>query len=217
MNILEALPITLQLDNTEFTAGANTTIQASIYKGDDVYTQINKGKVTFKVNGKTLKDSNGKVIYAKVVNGTAIIENYEIPSTWDNNTTIEATYTGSTEQATLKSEKTNVTITATQPAMSIINITSAPSKTIQLTTQITQANNPIKTGKVIFKINGKTVKDSNGKVIYAKVSDGVATINYTIPENMKIDTYEIKAIFTAPGYEKLESTGTLTIAKVDIS
>ena len=54
-------------------------------------------------------------------------------------------------------------------------------------------------------------------MIYAKVTDGVATINYTIPENMKIDTYEIKAIFTATGYEKLESTGTLTIARVETS
>lgn len=217
MNILEALPITLKIDNTEFTTGENTSIQASIYKGDDVFTQINKGKVTFKVNGKTLKDSNGKVIYAKVVNGTAIIENYEVPSTWDNNTTIEATYTGSAEQATLKSEKTNITINPTEPTMSIINVTSAPSETIQITAQITQSDNPIKTGKVVFKINGKTVKDSNGKVIYAKVTDGVATINYTIPENMKIDTYEIKAIFTATGYEKLESTGTLTIARVETS
>ena len=217
MNILEAFPITLQIDNTEFTAGENTNIQASIYKGDDVYTQINKGKITFKVNGKTLKDTDGKVIYAKVVNGTAIIENYEIPSTWNDNTTIEATYTGSAQQATIKSEKTNITLTSTQPTMSIVNITSTPSETIQLTAQITQSNNPINTGKVVFKVNGKTVKDSNGKVIYAKVTDGVAAINYTIPENMKIDTYEIKAIFTATGYEKLENTGTLTIAKVENS
>jgi len=36
--------------------------------------KINIGKVTIKVNGKALKDENGKVIYAKVVNGQATIK-----------------------------------------------------------------------------------------------------------------------------------------------
>ena len=35
---------------------------------------INKGNVVFKVNGKTVEDSNGKVIYAKVTGGIASIE-----------------------------------------------------------------------------------------------------------------------------------------------
>ena len=83
----------LKVDTTEFTIGKNTTITASIYLGDDVMTDINAGKVVFKVNGKTLKDFTGKVIYAKVVNGTATIENYEIPQTWNrDNLTITAVY-----------------------------------------------------------------------------------------------------------------------------
>ena len=42
-----------------------------------INTNINQGKVTFNVNGKTLKDVNGKVIYAKVVNGTE-----QLKTTW---------------------------------------------------------------------------------------------------------------------------------------
>ncbi|WP_302853038.1 right-handed parallel beta-helix repeat-containing protein, partial [Methanosphaera stadtmanae] len=44
--------------------------------------------------------------------------------------------------------------------------------------------NPINTGRVVFKVNGKTIKDTNGNIIYATVKDGIATIeNYTVPAN----------------------------------
>ena len=62
----------LIVDTTEFTAGESTTIKASIYYATKINTNITNGKVTFKVNGKTLKDTNGKVIYVKMINGTAV-------------------------------------------------------------------------------------------------------------------------------------------------
>ena len=56
-----------------------------------INTNITKGKVTFKVDGKTLKDANGKVIYAKIINGTATIKDYLVPEDWaKEGTTIEA-------------------------------------------------------------------------------------------------------------------------------
>ena len=57
------------------TIGEKINITATITINNQTATDINKRKVTFKVNGKTLKDANGKVIYAKVINGTATIEN----------------------------------------------------------------------------------------------------------------------------------------------
>ena len=82
-----------------------------------------------------------------------------------------------------------------------------------VTATVKDGDKAITTGKVVFKINGKTVKDTNGKVIYANVDvNGVATIpDYTIPESMKTGTYTITALFTAPNYEKLQSNSTLTI------
>ncbi|MBE6488350.1 MAG: hypothetical protein E7Z86_06520 [Methanosphaera stadtmanae] len=75
-----------------------------------INTNLTKGKVTFKVDGKTLKDANGKVIYAKVVNGTATIEDYMVPDTWNKHSTIQAVYSGSSELAKISSEKTELTI-----------------------------------------------------------------------------------------------------------
>jgi hypothetical protein len=57
-----------------------------------------------------LKDANGKVIYAKVVNGTATIEDYMVPDTWNKHSTIQAVYSGSSELAKISSEKTELTI-----------------------------------------------------------------------------------------------------------
>ena len=72
----------------------------------------------------------------------------------------------------------------------------------------------ITTGKIVFKVNGKTVKDENGKVIYAKVdSNGEVSVNYTIPESFKAGTYNIEAVFTASGYEKLTDNTTMTVVK----
>ena len=72
---------TLTVDPITATVGETITLTARITSGDDTLTDINKGKITFKVNGKTLKDERGKVIYVKVVNGTARIENYLVPWT----------------------------------------------------------------------------------------------------------------------------------------
>ncbi len=66
-------------------------------------------------------------------------------------------------------------------------------------------------GKVVFKINGKTVKDENGKVIYVKVVDNQVIINYTLPSDMKAKEYNITATFISNYYERLEDTKVLNV------
>ncbi|RAP52030.1 MAG: hypothetical protein BZ133_01925, partial [Methanosphaera sp. SHI613] len=65
--------------------------------------------------------------------------------------------------------------------------------------------------KVVIKVNGKSLKDANGKVIYAKVVDGIATIQYTIPENMKAKEYNLTAV--SLGSERLTAEQKLTITE----
>ena len=203
---------TLKVDTTTFTIGENATIQATIYLNNKTAENINKGKVVFKINGKTLKDSNGKVIYAKIVNGTATIENYYIPATWNKeNLTIEAVYSGSNLYGSLRSDKQLITIEEPTPTITTEDITATKGETITLKATVKQGNTLLDSGKVVFKINGKTVKDANGKVIYLKVENGQVTTNYTIPTTYKTKTYTITATYIATGYDRLESTKTLTI------
>ena len=210
-NLPKKLVPTLKVDTTEFTVGSTATISASIYYGDEVMSDINKGKVTFKVNGKTLKDSTtGKVIYAKVTGGVASIEGYEIPQDWKEGSTIQAVYSGSSDLAKMSSEKTNITITSTEPVIETEDITASVGSTINLTATITSVT-PVNNGKIVFKINGKTVKDANGKVIYAKVANNQVKIEYTLPEDMTAGTYNITAVFISADYGRLEDSKALTL------
>lgn len=165
--------------------GNTINITARIQENDETLTSINSGKVTFKVNGKTLKDASGKVIYVKVVNGTATIENYVVPTEWTrNDTTIQAIYTGSAQCSKLTSEKTQPVISPMAPSITTNDITATAGEQITLTANINDGDKQINTGKVLFKINGKTIKDANGKVLYVKVVNGIASLNYTIPSDM---------------------------------
>ena len=202
---------TLQIDTTTFTIGQTANITASIYYGNDILTNISKGKVTFKVNGKTLKDENGKVLYAKVINGTATIENYLVPATWKEGTTIEAIYSGSAECEKLTSEKTDITIIAEEAKITTEDVTTTTGGKITLKATITDNNKVINAGKVVFKINGITVKDENGKVIYAKVVNNQVVLEYTLPESMKAGAYNITATLISADYDRLTDSKTLTV------
>ncbi len=208
--------LTLKIDTKTFIINQNNTITARIYQGENIQNNITGGKIVFKVNGKSLKDTNGKVIYAKVVNGTATIENYTVPPTWNKeNTTITAVYSGYKEYTPLRSQEEQITLTTPTPTLTITPITDniQTGSTIKLQAKITNDNTPITTGKIIFKLNGKTLKDANGKVIYAQVdANGTVSFDYNIG-NLKVNTYKLTATFIANGYDKLEANTTINVVK----
>ena len=77
---------------------------------------------------------------------------------------------------------------------------------------ITDGNKLINTGKVVFKVNGKTVKDANGKVIYAKVINNTVSMEYALPESYNVGSYNLTTVFNAGGYDKLVDTKTVIVA-----
>ncbi|MBE6488861.1 MAG: Ig-like domain repeat protein [Methanosphaera stadtmanae] len=208
--------LTLKIDTKTFIINQNNTITARIYQGENIQNNISGGKVVFKVNGKSLKDENGKVIYAKVVNGTASIENYTVPQTWNKeNITITAVYSGYKEYQSLRSQEEQITLTTPTPTLTIttINTDVQTGSTIKLQAKVTNGNTPITTGKIVFKINGKTLKDTNGKVIYAKVyANGTVSLDYNIG-NLKANTYNLTATFIQTGYDKLTANTTINVVK----
>ena len=188
----------------------DTTINLTATVTDQLGNNINTGKVTFKVNGKTVKDTNGKVIYAKVVDGIATVE-YVVPdSLAGKEVNITAVYSGSA-----KYYKESITITKTIakaiPTLTTEDVTATLGGKITLKATITDNNKVINTGKIVFKINGKTVKDENGKVIYAKVVNNTVELEYTLPESMKAGSYNITATFISADYDRLTDSKTLTV------
>lgn len=204
----------INIDGINLTAGQTVTLTARLT--DQLENNITGGKVVFKVNGKTLKDSSGKVIYAKVENGVATAE-YTVPDSMaESNITIQATYTGTskynkeTAEITTEVAKQEATLTIDELPESI-----QANSNITITARVQAGDTPITTGKVVFKINGKTLKDDNGKVIYAKVdSNGTATITGYNIGDLKATSYTLKAVFTATGYNKLEANQTIDVIRV---
>jgi hypothetical protein len=198
----------ITIETINLTAGNVATIKATVTASDD--STVTNGKVTFKVNGKTLKDENGKVIYAKVTDGVATAE-YLVPTDMNGkDLNITAIYSGSSK-FNKSTESIVESVAKAEPTLTVANVTASAGQTINLTATITDGDKQINTGKIVFKINGKTVKDENGKVIYAKVVNGQVSVEYTLPADMKSKDYNITATFISSDYDKLENTAVLTV------
>ncbi|AWX32223.1 Ig-like domain-containing protein [Methanosphaera sp. BMS] len=195
------------LNVSEVTANAGETVTLTTTVKDMLGNNINIGKVTFKVNGKTVKDANGKVIYAKVVDGVASVE-YTVPEDLaGQNYTITAVYAGSAGFAKVQNTST-LLIKDDEASIEFENepVTAKVGQTVTFTVKVTGDAT-----KVVFKINGKSLKDANGKVIYAKVVDGIATVDYVIPEGMKAKDYTLSAV--TMGGERLTAEQKFTITE----
>ena len=172
--------------------------------------KINGGKVFIKVNGKVLKDENGKVIYAKVVNGQAVVKSLLTNLKNNDELTILAKYVGTGKYKSAENTtKVNITIT---PTITTEDITTTVGSTIALTATVTDGSNVINKAKVVFKINGKTVKDVNGKIIYAKLVNNTVTFEYKLPETYNANNYTITATLISQDYDRITDTKTLIIA-----
>ncbi|MBR3213669.1 MAG: Ig-like domain repeat protein, partial [Methanosphaera sp.] len=119
---------------------------------------------------------------------------------------ITAVYSGSSKYEESQ-ETAAINMTATTPALTIEPITDSVTIGTQVTLKasVTGTSSPLNNGKVVFKLNGKTLKDESGKVIYAKVVNGVATLDYTFAD-VKAKAYTLSAVLISTEYERLEDS-----------
>ncbi|RAP47174.1 MAG: hypothetical protein BZ136_06645 [Methanosphaera sp. rholeuAM74] len=173
---------------------------------------INTGKVSFKVNGKTLRDTDGRILYALVVNGTASTDVTALESWTKTDSTIEAIYSGSNVTTSSKSGKVDLSVSnppVPEEAKIEIGELDEASPGDNVTIKVTATG--VSGGKVILKVNGKTVKNADGK-LYAKLDEnGVATFTYYVPKTAKDGNYTVKAVYTDSVY-KLYDEETLIVS-----
>lgn len=96
--------------------------------------------------------------------------------------------------------------------------TSCMDKTVKFIATVTDnaTNAKLKNGVVIFKLNGETLKDANGKAIQVQVVNGQAVFNYTVPDGMKARNYTINATYSYKDFYGARTNATLTIEPVDV-
>ena len=209
---ISKLNTVITVDPTKLNTNKSVNLTARI-NGVNSDAIINEGKVVFKINGKTLKDENGKVIYVKVVNGVAsMIYSLDNISNY-NNLNITATYSGSTTFDSSKSDAVTIEKPeVTSPIITMDNMTAKVKDkiTINATIKDLEGNN-LQNGKVVFKIDGKTVKDSEGKVIYADIINGEVSIEYDTSK-LKVGNHTIKVVMISSLFDsRIDQTATLTI------
>ncbi|MDO5851172.1 MAG: hypothetical protein Q4Q23_01640, partial [Methanobacteriaceae archaeon] len=62
------------------------------------------------------------------------------------------------------------------------------------------------TGTIVYKINQKTIGKTN-------ITNGKATLTYTIPKNYSAKNYTITAVLSDKNYQRTETNTTLTLQK----
>lgn len=182
--------------DTNPTLGDTTTLTATFYDENDEI--ITEGTVIFRINGKTLRDNEGNVIYAEIIDGQATIPDVNITKEWlKPDTTIQAIYVGNGDNEAIFTKATTINVTKPEATITLeAPTTTTIGETITLTANVTDRDKAINSGRVVFKLNGKTLKDDDGKALYVNVENGVATTTYTIPAKTKAKTYNLTAVFT---------------------
>ena len=227
------LKSTIVVDSIVGYIGENITLTARIT--DENGKLVNGGNIVFKFNGKTLRedgrfDSTASPMKFKVVDG--IVKYITVADAYLRNVKhITATYSGSYNYESSKAEYNHVLLNKRSAQ---INVTVTPNFTKQNTKIVFNAtikdvtingtNTSIinNNGKVIFKINGKVVKDEDGNIIFVKVVNNSANYTYYIPNamasvynNSVLRNYTVEAVYGNPLYDS--DTRNTTIFNVEQS
>lgn len=206
----------------DITTDINSKVNITCHVYDETGKEVDYGKVIFKINGKTLKDTDGNILFRKVINATATIQNYTIPSNWRNHEyTLSAVYGENKYYKESRSANSTITLIIHKTELEITSADTFKSNgTITLSVKITDITNhtnmtirSVNTGKVVFKINGKTLKNKTEEVIYANVINNTASITYTLPY-MSAKTYNLTAVFSDSLYKRQEVNSKITIVNI---
>ena len=203
------------LETINAQVGDTINLKAYVY---DIYgNPINTGRVVFKVNGKTIKDANGNIIYATVKDGIATIENYTVPANWFKiKSVLNVVYGGTSTYEQTRTNNTipmNITKKTATMTMTTNTTTTKPGQTIKITVKITEKDTNVNEGQVLFKVNGKTMRDNKGYIVYHEVKDGLVTITYTIPENARAQDYTFTCVYGHKLYNRNDINSTITVVK----
>ena len=195
--------VDFEVEDVVVNNGNMATLRAYVY--DSYGHALNTGRVVFKLNGKTLKDTDNTTLYADVIGGVAEVK-YMIPANMQpKDYTLTAVtesdkYNKATENATLKVMKTTPKI-----VVSPLNVKRSQNTTITIKLVDDNENNIVGNTNIAVKLNGKTV------IKPMKITDGIAQITLNLTE-YKNSNYNITVVAGANKlYESCSMTDVLTI------
>jgi len=140
---------------------------------------INEGKVVFKLNGNTIG-------YSNVNNGIATYA-YNAKSLTPKDYTLTVKF-GETSNYLGSSSDSKLTVVRDESKIVVNNVNVISNETVKITATVTNKNNGVyaTSGKVAFKLNGKTIG-------YANVTNGKAILTYKAVHSAK--SYKLNATY----------------------
>ena len=195
----------------------NDTITITANVVDSNNNPVNGGKVVFIVNGETICDSEGNIIYANVENGVATINTTAL-RTWVNKySTICAEYIGNDVYGDSTSEYSTMNISLRTPTVTILtDKTSVKSgEKVLFIVQVRDGEKLVNQGSVIFKLNGITLKDTTGNIYIVKVENGIAKLEYIIPDGFSAKNYTLTTVYVGKDYERGSDVSSLIVPRIN--
>lgn len=182
---------------------------------DEFGNPLNYGFVSVSVNSKSVKYENRSAIYANVKNGTATI-NYTIPNLWKyKNYTYVFRYYGKTRYESTYGDKAIISVA------NVVKVKTAHASTTKYNTSLTVAvkvryasnSSLVENGKVIFKINGKTIKNSDGTTLTVNVINGTAKCKIPLDEKYSAKKFKLNVVYVN-GVQRGEKNSTFQVTKI---
>ena len=170
------------------------------------------GTINYQIN-QTLKDGYYNITIISGANGKYLSSTAKTVLV-KSNTSIKTNYTNNTLNT--QSSKNSGT-TKTSSIMSILTGASTvkAGDTIKLIAHLTENNTDINTGNLVFKMDGITIKDENNNSVKAKINDGLATLEYKIPDTLSAGTRNLTAVYSSNKYPRTELTAKLTLNRLN--
>ena len=192
----------------------NDNITLTSIVKDDLGNFVDEGLVIFRINGKTLRDDEGNVIYVRVYGGKAELSNVLVTQEWaKEDSKIQAYYTGTNDYDMSMSSPVSVSVVKYEAFVDVPNISGVAGQNISIKASVTSNGAPVTVGRVAIKIDGKTLKDSNGKALYVSVDEITQGVNYTLPAKIKAGNHNLTVVFSDPTFDRATGSATLTVSK----
>ena len=201
---VDKINTTIKIDQINTTLYETAILKAYV---EDIYGKtVNTGKVVFKVDDLVIGSANvedGIAILTYMPTWNRILTKNVMVSYMENDK-----YCESSNETEINLIKTKATMLLTH------NDNLKVGQKLIMTVSL--GDNLINTGKIIFKIDGKTLKDEDGQMIFVKVTNGIAQFEYTIQSIFSARTHKITAVYAGTVlYERTETSSMLDIMKVN--
>lgn len=201
---------------TRMTAYIGNTITLTARVNDINGTALTGGRLVFKLNDVTLKDNNGEVIYATVEDGIASIT-YNIPANYQAKTyKLTAVYEGNNDHNGTRSSAVLLNLKQRQAKLTLsCSDTVSVSDSINFHVTITDKQDSTRNinGFVIFKIDGKTLKDNNGNNIEVPITSNTVDYAFTVTSDYSARKHTVTVVLGNGSYVRSQAENTFNVTQ----